>query len=401
MKTIFAVTDCCLNVFCTALFLPVAIIVILLRPILVVRVGYFSADRIGHFSFDLEYYLSEKSLSENNKRYFDVFFLTGRVCNEQLQTMAKRQLRISNYFKYLWLAFYYISSSGKNLISPAREVNNSRDREGIFQKCNHQLEFNDKEKQIGMTYLSSHGVDENMSYVCLVVRDPSYLSSVGSKTKDWSYHSYRDSNLQDYKDATIALARMGYTIFRMGKVVESKLKVNHENVIDYATSDSRSDFLDMWLMANCKFCISTALGLDAVASCFRRPILFVNALPLKHMLTSQEHVFVPKHLKWKQTGVKLSVEEYLQHSYNSSVEYENNGIEICSLAPLEIKNVAIEFARRVGNNWSESCEDRRWQQEFWKRLKQWDGYDEWHSWIHPKARIGADFIRENSKTFLG
>ena len=95
MKTIFAVIVSCLNVFCTALFLPVAVIVILLRPVFIVRVGYFSADRIGHLVFDLEYYLSKQRLQPKKNRVVDIFFFKGICCNNQLQVMASRQLRIN------------------------------------------------------------------------------------------------------------------------------------------------------------------------------------------------------------------------------------------------------------------------------------------------------------------
>ena len=45
----------------TASVVPLVIVCRLVRPWWHVRFGFFTTDRIGHFTFDLEYYLSERS----------------------------------------------------------------------------------------------------------------------------------------------------------------------------------------------------------------------------------------------------------------------------------------------------------------------------------------------------
>ena len=51
-----------LIVFC----LPFAVAIRLIRPWYLVRFGYFTVDRIGHWAFDLEYYLTEVALNSNS-----------------------------------------------------------------------------------------------------------------------------------------------------------------------------------------------------------------------------------------------------------------------------------------------------------------------------------------------
>ena len=53
--------------------IPIVIILRLIKPILWVRVGYFWAFRIGHFVFDVEYYLSEKKLGLHPNKVIDIF----------------------------------------------------------------------------------------------------------------------------------------------------------------------------------------------------------------------------------------------------------------------------------------------------------------------------------------
>ena len=81
--------------------LPVAVIVILIGPIFRLRVGYFSADRIGHFVFDLEYYLSIKRLQPKRNRVVDIFYFKGEKYFREIESkivlkiLEKRNVVIS------------------------------------------------------------------------------------------------------------------------------------------------------------------------------------------------------------------------------------------------------------------------------------------------------------------
>ena len=113
----------------------------------------------------------------------------------------------------------------------------------------------------------------------------------------------------------IFLAERGYMVFRMGKIVEKPFNLDHPLILDYANSTYRSDFLDIWLLANCFFCISTGVGLEEVARIFRKPIVNVNYLPLSNFVSYSQCISVPKHLVWKDTKKKLTASEHFVHSY--------------------------------------------------------------------------------------
>src|SRR3990167_2744205 len=151
----------------------------------------------------------------------------------------------------------------------------NQDIHGYFKKYQPHLSFTISEKKQGIKFLSDLGIPDGSPYVCLFVRDSAYLSKY-FPDRDWSYHNYRDCDIDNFRKAALFLADLGYYVIRMGKVVLKSLDVNHEKVIDYANCSIRSDFCDIYLTAHCDFFISTPSGLDGVAQIFRRPILLVN-----------------------------------------------------------------------------------------------------------------------------
>ena len=52
------------------------------------------------------------------------------------------------------------------------------------------------------------------------------------------------------------LVESGYHVVRLGKGTKKPFMFSHENFTDYAVSQFRCDFLDVWLCANCFFMMS-------------------------------------------------------------------------------------------------------------------------------------------------
>lgn len=76
------------------------------------------------------------------------------------------------------------------------------------------------------------------------------------------------------------LLNKGYFVIRMGSKMLSPMLFTDKNLVDYPFCNEKSDFLDVWLFANCTYAISTATGPDLVAAVYNKPILFINALPI-------------------------------------------------------------------------------------------------------------------------
>ena len=80
-----------------------------------------------------------------------------------------------------------------------------------------------------------------------------------------------EMNSDNFLLAAETLANKGYKIFRLGRRLKNHLHQN-SNIIDYANSEFRSDFLDLFIGKVCKFGVSTGTGIENVATVFRKPL---------------------------------------------------------------------------------------------------------------------------------
>jgi putative glycosyltransferase (TIGR04372 family) len=376
----------------TVITFPLMLIVRLLRARYCIRFGYFTANRIGHFSFDLEYYLTEKFQDPLSPRRLDLFFFEGIPANTQLARMCRRAVVVNPCVRWLYWANKLLPGGVEHRIFPARHRTNSRDKVGLMDQISPRLLFTNEENSRGKNYLMKLGLSNDTKFVCLAVRDSAYLEQTQGG-RDWSYHNFRDTCIEDYEEAALALAEKGYWVLRMGKAVQKKFLVNHPQTIDYATSSDRCDFLDLWLMANCHFAISTGLGLDSVAEVFRRPIVLVNYLPLMDMVAWGHYITVPKVLTWAASGRPLTLSEQVRHTSVNGYYYRDNGIEISDLGATDVTNAILEMEARLAGDWLGSSEDDELNRRFWNAFRSYPEFSRYHGWIHPHARVGTHYLR--------
>jgi putative glycosyltransferase (TIGR04372 family) len=232
------------------------------------------------------------------------------------------------------------------------------DRTGLFIKQLPMLKFTSKELSNGQGFLASYDIKSR--FVCLHVRDSAYLTTtMGQQIKK---HDYRDSEIKTYVAAAETLAEMGYTVFRMGAIVKEPLVSNHPRVIDYATNGMRTEFLDIFLGAHCTFTISVGSGWDSVPTIFRRPIMFVNQLPVYDpSIRTLQSVTFPKILVDNQTGTNLNlrnlIDREIAHRANSQA-YTDAGVEIRDLSSEELVEAVTEMAQRVEGTFVETPEQK-------------------------------------------
>ena len=127
---------------------------------------------------------------------------------------------------------------------------------------------------VGKNYLDSRSANK-YSYICFHSRDRAYLQHYNNQ-KDWSYHDFRDSNIDTYLPAMEHFTKLGYPCFRMGSKVEKKIETNNNNIIDYASSSSQSDFLDVYIASKCFMAVYSESGISVIPEVFDRPIVYVN-----------------------------------------------------------------------------------------------------------------------------
>ena len=388
----------------TLLAIPFVLLVRIIRPLVWIRFGKVRSDVIGNSAFDAEYYLSEREL-EKSKTIDLFYFSTLILCNEQWAMMVRRHLRICSFVRFLDNANQMVPGGQSHLVNMIPEVSGSRDTKSVLYRTGPHTRFTEDEDKRGRRFLMEIGLHQGERFVCLLVRDSAYKSRVQNYIKqDWSYHNYRDSAVDTYEEAALALAEKGYWVFRMGKAVQTTFKAEDPRILDYSNTTYRSDFLDIWLMARCHFCLTTGTGLDDICIAFRRPIVEVNNLPIGFNRCNQAFtVYLPKKLKWKSNGKFMGLKDQIRtgaiHFFDTQ-QYNDLEVIVVNNTSEEIVNAVLEMEGRVNSTWQETAEDVELQKVFWEQFKTWPDFNERHGWVHPESRINASFLRENRRWFL-
>lgn len=365
------------------------LIVRLLRPFVVIRFATLVSSRIGHFAANTEIYLCERDAGMHNPRSIDIFYLTLPICNQQLKRMWVRNLHIFNFV--MWI-------DRLNRCIPGGKIHqiplpNDQDMHNFLAVTPAHLAFTAEEERLGLEAMHRLGVADGASFICFYARDSAYLAT-NFPSEDWHRHNYRDSNIHNYIPAIKELVGRGHFAVRMGAVVKEALKVTDPRIIDYATN-GRCDFLDVYLSAKCRFFIASTGGINAVPRIFRRPIVYVNFIPLgiEHLtVCTPRSLFIPKKLWLKTEGRLLSLREIFAMQADKfflTREYDQKGIEVIENTPEEITAVAIEMEERLKGAWQSNEEDEKLQHCFWSFLKP--------SNLQGLIRIGTEFLHQNQE----
>ena len=378
---------------------PSALLVVflarVLRPLVVIRFGRFESNRIGHFAANTEIYLCERDAGIHGRRVLDIFYHISPICNHQLKKMWDRTLHVSRFAPYLDKLNRHIPGGEKHVIPMSWD----RDIHGVLERIPAHLSFSPEEERLGQAALRELGVPEGTPFVCFYARDSAYLDAVYPTSRNWQYHDYRDSCIHNYVLAAEELSRRGYFAIRMGAIVKEVLNTTNPRIIDYATN-SRTYFLDIYLSAKCLFFLCSTGGINAVPRIFRRPVVYVNFIPLgpEHLLTcAPGSLFIPKKLWLRDERRFLTFREILDSGAGRFLRnelYEQLGVEVMENTPEEVTALAVEMDERLKGTWQTTEEDEELQRRFWSLFKP----NELNGVF--LSRIGAEFLRQNRELLL-
>jgi putative glycosyltransferase (TIGR04372 family) len=385
--------------------IPPVLIIRMIKPWLLVRIGRLKCQRFGHFIGNTELYLCKRDagILMPNLRHVDLFFMPKPVCNQQLAVMWQRVLRI-------WPAWMLGPIYRINRLIPGGQshdiepmLQTIRDVHNLLDESPPHLKFTTEEEARGEAGLRAIGIPIGAPFVCLNVRDSAYLD--GHQTKDWSYHTYRDSDIQNYVLAAETLAERGYFVIRMGAKVHAAINSVHPKVIDYATNGMRSEFMDIYLGAKSTFSISTATGWDEVPQMLRRPVVYVNMMPLGKMHTFRtESLSITRRHVFHESQKALTLSEIFSQGVGfcqRTSGYESAEVDLYENTPEEILDVAIEMDERLNNTLQAHPDDESLQQRFWEIFPA-DTLDAEGNPLHGeiRSRFGAAFLRNNQEWLL-
>lgn len=359
---------------------PLAILIRVLYPLVHIRVGAIPSERIGHFADDSMHFLCQKDLALSS-RSLDLFFLEGPPCNLFFLNLIKRELKIYRFVEFIYQANLYLPKRALFYNPNLLETHRSRDVPGFRMKSKKVFQFLDEENEAGKLFLKNMGCINPKKFVCLNIRDSLYLEEKFPGT-DFSYHNYRDSDCQTYELAVKELILRGYFIIRMGAKVRNKMIVDSDQFLDYPFSASSSDFLDVWLMANCAFCISTSSGLDSISNIYRRPVAYVNALPIGDFNSSNPRtIWMPKTVV-NSKKEPLSLQDLIDKnliSFHNLADLQKYNLGVIDNSPEEICDVVLELEEKINGTWKPlkgSNRKRKWVESL--LLSSWKDFSIYH-----------------------
>jgi putative glycosyltransferase (TIGR04372 family) len=354
-----------------------------------VRFGQLNSPPIGMFAAATEMYLCERDAGLQPKRAIDILYCGGQISNQQLKKMWERKLHISPLGQRLFSANKLLPGGKAHVV----RLPNDEDRHGLFPRSSAHLCFTSEEERLGQAGLRELGLPEGAPFVCVYSRDTGYKSYLHSM-HDGNPHLYRNSSIHNYMPAAEELVRRGYFVIRMGAVVNEPLQTTNPMIIDYATN-SRSDFMDIFLCAKCSFFLGCTAGLSAVPRIFRRPLVCSNFIPVcpDHLLGfSPECLLIPKKL-WLRKGHRLmTFPEFLEtwpDIFDGTKHFERIGVDVIENTPEELFDAAVEMEERLKGIWQASKEDEELQQRFWSLLEVREANQEF------RLRMSAKFLRQN------
>jgi len=392
--------------FACMLSIPPVLLIRLLHPFIKIRLVWMDAGRIGHFD-RADVYLAYKKNGVFASGIFDIIYFvrsTGIIANEFYYKMWKRELHPAPLV--LGPILEIIDKTNKRI--PGRKVIyhwnrapftsdiniaiNNRTTENILQQIASPISFTRDEQISAEKMMVELGIPKNKQFICFHNRDSAYTESL-KMDRDWSYHDYRDSDVYNYIPAVEEMTRRGYIAIRMGSQVEKSLDIDNPNIIDYASSGKQSDFIDIYLAANCRFFILSDTGLSNPPEVFRKPILYVNNFffALLYRLSVQNSIFIFKKYYLIQEERILTFAEIIDTDLlycGSGFELKKRGIRVIENTKEEIAAATLEMESRLTGHWIPRNEDEKLQTSFWSLFPT-------ELSKSPDCRIGAQFLREN------
>jgi len=387
---------------------PVLLAIRFLTPFILIRVGAFSVWRIGHFVADVGQRKAESQVDRSRRR-LDLWYLPSddHCSNTYWAKITRRWFKVHSLVRYLvfWNRIlpvgkaHSMNSSGTHSRDINGLIHDSRDLNGFLENAKLSLPSTLDEESTARRWMAQFGWEDGEPFVCLFVRDSVYLKTVYPDV-DWSYHDYRDSDIQTYIQAIEYLTSQGIFVFRMGAKMGSRVEYLHPKFVDYAFCPSRSDLLDVWLFANCSLCITTSSGPDVISDVFRKPILAVNFLPFHSYWSWSNALHYPKILQWKSSGKTLTLSEYLEQTHYETAGYARAGIEITALNSDQIYEAVREGWQRAVGAWPQTERETLLHEKFRNIFKSHTTYKSFHKFFHPDSRLALAFLSTVGRSFL-
>jgi putative glycosyltransferase (TIGR04372 family) len=331
----------------------VFLLLALLRPFFSLRFALLRSDRFGEMLLNTDIFLRRNRVGDNQGAVLFIPYMGNSCANQYLLDKIKTLVRVWD-----WKIVREWFARNMRLFSGTDFFYDYQVRQNYLHLYDGNLEpvfsFTEQENEKGQAFLKKIGLQEGDWYVCIFARDSFYLnkhfSSIpGSPVSDYN-NDFRNSDIESFRQACEFIVSEGGWVFRMGAEVEKPLSFAGERIIDYA-SCHRTEFLDIFLPANCLFALGDSSGGNHTATVFNRPIAYTNWIPTGFPPYFDKDIYIPKYLIRKEDGSRLPFYELsamgdpetrcaTDFYRQQGLFWENNSAE-------EIEALAMEMLNRL------------------------------------------------------
>ena len=247
----------------------------------------------------------------------------------------------------------------------------------------------------GFKTLKNLGISKDDWFVTLHMREPTYRGETYNKnTTNW-----RNVKVEDYIEGIKAITSRGGYVFRMGNNKSIKLPII-KGLIDYAHSDLNSEYMDIFLGANSKFCIGTSSGFYHIPMYFGKPVLFTNSpMFIEYFGLRDDHIYLPRLTKNLKDNRIFNFSEFTNKIHGIRTHqhhFDDFNIKVVPNTSEEIKEAVIEMIELLDSKNQNIIDESSKQLEF-KKIVLSNSKDYYVSECKPKARISNYFINKYEK----
>ena len=242
------------------------------------------------------------------------------------------------------------------------------------------LEISEKDKERGYKTLQKMGIPKDAWFVCIHARENGYHNHGKNLKNNW-----RNASIESFDQAIDSITSRGGWVIRLGDSSMSSYKKT-DKFIDYANSEYKSDWMDVFLGAECKFFVASNSGILFIPFCFGTPCVMVNTFPLYLRGFSEKDIFITKlfHSKDKYLPFQEAIKN--MPFYGNHEDLDTTDLQCIDNTPEEINDVVVEMISRLEMKTDDTNEDVSLQQKFNTFMP------DYHNLTN--ARIGKAFIKK-------
>lgn len=345
--------------------------------------------RIGHMAAEIDCFLKERALGLIPRENAILFINSDKAANRALLDIFRQYIPV-------WSAPFLVKLLSELVKFTALRQPLGRPVVGLGESARyHEINWlwGDRPPAVALTpeierdgraCLARLGVPDGGWFVCAHAREGGY------SPRDEHDHAHRNASIGTYGGAFDAVREAGGWVVRVGDPTMTPLEPG-DRIIDYATSPHKSDWMDLWLMARCRFMVGTSSGLAMLATMFGRPCALANMIPVGAAFgMGLQDISIPKRMIRNGDEIPLpqAFAEDLDTIRYAGV-FEEKGVSLVENTGDEIRALVREMLSRLEGTFEETTDDRDLQRRY-KALMKPNDYC-----YGAVGHIGRDWLREN------